>query len=266
MRYYVIDAFTETIFGGNPAAVFVLDAWLPEPLMQSIAIENNLSETAFTVREGNVYRLRWFTPGGEVDLCGHATLATAFAIVQFVEPARESIIFQTASGELRVVKNKDLYEMDFPSYAMKQVAVTDLMENVIGARPLEAWLGRDLVCILDNENSVMDAKPDLSRALELDGTLLHITARGKECDCVSRSFAPKLNVPEDPVCGSGHCHIAPLWGAKLNKNALVARQASKRGGTLYCTVNGERTVLAGKAVLYATGEAHLEQKGAGHEG
>lgn len=258
MKQYVIDAFTDKVFGGNPAAVCVMDRWISDELMQNIAIENNLSETAFTVKEGDAYRLRWFTPGGEIDLCGHATLATAYVIMNFVDDRAEEVRFQTMSGELIVNKKGDLYEMDFPAYEMKEVEVTDLMEEVIGVRPLEAWMGRDLVCVLEEASQVENANPNLEKSMELDGLLLHITAKGEgEYDCVSRAFAPKLSVDEDPVCGSGHCHIIPIWTEKTGKAKLTARQASKRGGVLYCRQEDTRIKMAGKAVVYSIGELQI---------
>lgn len=257
MRYYIVDAFAEHIFAGNPAAVCVLDAWPADELMQNIARENNLSETAFAVREGEFYHLRWFTPAAEIDLCGHATLAAGYTIMRFVEPQKTEILFHTQSGQLCVRKCGDLYEMDFPSYDLQPVAVSTQIEQAIGVRPLEAWLGRDFVCVLENEAQIYNAGIDLQQTQQLPGALLHITARGQDYDCVSRSFAPKLGVEEDPVCGSGHCHIAPLWAEKLHKQTLVARQASARGDTLYCTVDGDRTKLSGHAALYASGEIHL---------
>jgi len=258
MKYYVVDAFADKLFEGNPAGVCVLDSPLSDKLMQLIAMENNLSETAFAVKEDEGYGLRWFTPGGEIDLCGHATLATGFVIMLFVESDKQEINFQTLGGKLTVQKNADLFEMDFPAYELKRITVTDQMAETIGVRPLEAWMGRDLVCILDTEEAVINASVDGKKAMELDGLLLHLTAKGREYDCVTRSFAPKLNVAEDPVCGSGHCHVAPLWAEKLQKNGLIARQASERGGTLYCTVTGDRVQLSGKAVLYSIAELQLE--------
>jgi PhzF family phenazine biosynthesis protein len=257
MRYYVVDAFADKIFEGNPAGICVMETWLPDELMQNIAMENNLSETAFAVKEGEGYRLRWFTPGGEIDLCGHATLATAYIIMRFSEPGLAKVSFDTLSGKLDVAKKDDLYELNFPAYSLQPVPVTALMEEVIGAKPLEAWMARDLVCVLDAEDKIFNAAPNLQKSLELDGLLLHLTARGSKFDCVSRSFAPKVGVDEDPVCGSGHCHIAPLWSKKLGKAALVARQASKRGGTLYCTVEDERIKLSGRAALYSIAELHI---------
>lgn len=259
MKCYVVDAFTDKIFKGNPAAVCVLDRWLPDMLMQEIAKENNLSETAFTVRNGETYDLRWFTPGGEIDLCGHATLAAAFVLMRFVVPAWTQVSFQTKSGRLTVHKKQDLYEMDLPAYPLKPVPVTSEMEQAIGFRPVEAWLGRDLVCVLENEEQVRTAMPNEEKLKKLDGLLLQLTARGRNYDCVTRSFAPKLGVSEDPVCGSGHCHIIPLWAERLKKSDLCAFQASSRSGVLYCRVQGSRVLMAGKAALYSIAELYLPE-------
>ena len=258
MKQFVVDAFTDKVFGGNPAAVCVMESWLSDELMLKITQENNLSETAFAVREGDFYRLRWFTPGGEIDLCGHATLGTSYVLFNFFEKDAESITFNTLSGPLTVVRKGDLLEMDFPAYELKEVPVTDLMEEALGVRPVEAWLGRDLVCVLEKEEDVPTLKPDHSKLVELDGLLQHITAKGTKYDSVSRSFCSKLAVPEDPVCGSGHCHIVPLWAQKLGKNNIVARQSSARGGTLYCEMQGDRLTLAGSAVLYSIADLNVE--------
>lgn len=260
MKCYVVDAFADSVFKGNPAAVCVMDQWIPDSLMQEITRENNLSETAFAVRNGEIYDLRWFTPGGEIDLCGHATLATAFVMMRFIEPDLTEVSFETRSGRLTVKKKDDLYEMDMPAYELKSVPVTPLMEQAIGFRPLEAWMGRDLVCVLENEEQVRRAEPDEEKLKKLDGLLLQLTAKGKDYDCVTRSFAPKLNVPEDPVCGSGHCHVIPLWAGKLNKSDLCAFQASRRTGTLYCHMEGERVLIAGKAALYSIAELYLPDR------
>jgi len=257
MRYYVVDAFSDKIFEGNPAAVCVMEKWLSDDLMQKIAMENNLSETAFAVKEGDRFRLRWSTPSEEIDLCGHATLATAYIIANFVDPDAASIGFHTLSGTLAVTKKGDLYELDFPSYELKPVAVTDEIAEALHFRPVETYLGRDLLCVMENESQVVAAKPDQNKLKGLDGLLVHITAKGTEFDCVSRSFAPKLGVEEDPVCGSGHCHIIPFWANRLNKHHLVARQASARGGTLYCEFKGDRVALSGYAALYAVGEIRI---------
>ena len=257
----MVDAFADRVFEGNPAAVCVLERWPDEALMMSITRENNLSETAFAVPEGEGYRLRWFTPGGEIDLCGHATLAAAYVIDQFVQPGVQSIRFQTLSGLLTVTRRGELYEMDFPAYTLKQLEVTDAITEALGARPREVWRARDLLCVFDDPETVMNLKPDLDKVRALKGALMQVTApgTGTEFDCISRSFAPKMEVPEDPVCGSGHCHIIPYWAGRLGKTELVARQASPRGGTLYCRLEGDRVILAGRAALYARSELMLEE-------
>lgn len=255
MKQYIVDAFTDKVFAGNPAAVCLPESWPQDSLLQSIAIENNLSETAFAVKETDGrYRLRWFTPGGEIDLCGHATLATAYVITRFVEPNCTHVEFNTMSGVLTVDKRGDLFEMDFPAYELQKVEVTDAMERALGARPREAYIARDLLCVFDNEETVRSMQPDFAALKELDGLLVNVTADGKDYDCVSRSFAPKLNVAEDPVCGSGHCHILPYWTQKLGKNELVAYQASKRGGVIYARLADGRCYLSGKAALFAKAE------------
>ncbi|WP_418205893.1 PhzF family phenazine biosynthesis protein [Anaerotignum faecicola] len=260
MKCYHVDAFAEKVFEGNPAAVCVLDKYPSDALMQKIAGENNLSETAFAVKEGEGYHLRWFTPGGEIDLCGHATLGTAYVLFRFFEKDASSITFQTMSGALTVLKKGNLLEMDFPAYELKQIPVTPAMEDAFGVAITEAWLGRDLLCVTENAEAIPTLTPNQAKLMELDGLLQHITAKGKEYDSVSRTFAPKLAVAEDPVCGSGHCHIVPLWAKKLGKERLVARQASKRGGTLYCEMQGDRLSLAGTAVLYSIADLYVEEE------
>ena len=255
MKQYIVDAFTETVFSGNPAAVCILEEWVPEELMKRITLENNFSETAFAVKEKNeIYHLRWFTPGGEIDLCGHATLACASVILRFYETHWSAVKFETKSGIISVAKHDDRYEIDMPAYQMERVAVTDEMERAVGFRPLEAWLGRDLVCVLKDEKQILEAAPDVEQVKKLDGLLLHITARSHDYDCISRTFAPKLHVEEDPVCGSGHCHIAPLWFEKTGNKTITARQASKRGGTLFCEICGGRVKLSGQTALYSISE------------
>jgi PhzF family phenazine biosynthesis protein len=257
MRQYVVDAFTDKIFGGNPAAICILDEWIDESLMMSITIENNLSETAFAVKEDEKYHLRWFTPGGEIDLCGHATLACAYVLMNYYEKSMNKVVFTTLSGDLTVLKKGHLYELEFPAYELKKISVSDAMEKALGARPLEAYIGRDLLCVFDNEDQIKNMKPDLEQVKQLDGLLLQVTAPGSSVDCVSRSFAPKLNVPEDPVCGSGHCHIIPYWSKKFEKNTLIAYQASKRGGTLYCRFEDNKVFMAGEAALYSVSELNI---------
>ena len=254
MKQYVVDAFSDSVFHGNQAAVCVLETWPGEELMMNITRENNFSETAFTVKEGDKWHLRWFTPGGEIDLCGHATLGTAFVLLNFYDKDAERVVFTTLSGDLIVTRRGELYEMEFPAYELKPVDVSDDMEKALGVRPSEAYLARDLLCVLDDEQTVRDLTPDLEKIKQIDGLLLHVTARGKDEDCVSRSFAPKLAVAEDPVCGSGHCHIIPYWADTLGKDELVAYQASRRGGTLYCHREGSKIFMAGKAALYSIDE------------
>lgn len=255
MRQYVVDAFTSQVFRGNPAAVCLPDAWPTDELMRSIARENRFSETAFAVREAGGWRLRWFTPGGEIDLCGHATLATAYVILRFIEPAAREVAFDTLSGRLAVTRRDDgLLAMDFPAYEIERVEVTDDMARALGVRPVEAWRGRDLLCVLGDGARVRELSPDLDAVAGLDGLLVHVTARGEDgFDCVSRSFAPKLGVGEDPVCGSGHCHILPYWAARLGRRELVAYQASERGGVIHGAVGEGRVTLAGAAALFSEG-------------
>ena len=276
MKQYIVDAFTDKVFSGNPAAICILDEWLADEIMLSIAKENNLSETAFAIKQEtkdsvNVihYILRWFTPGGEIDLCGHATLACAFVIMNYYEKNLKTVIFDTLSDKLIVNrKNGDLYELNFPAYDLKKVEITDEMIELIGKKPTEAYLGRDLMCVFDDEEFILSANLNSEKIKKLDGLLLHITAQHSnyslnskiknttdKIDCISRSFAPKLNVYEDPVCGSGHCHIAPYWIKKLQKENLTAYQASKRSGTLYCSLaNNGRMKMSGKAALFAISE------------
>lgn len=257
IKQYVVDAFTDKVFSGNPAAVCVMEEWLPDELIMNITRENNLSETAFAVKEKDRYKLRWFTPGGEIDLCGHATLATAYVITRFIEPEVTEVKFETLSGTLTVTRKEDLFEMDFPAYELKPVEVTEEMIEAIGVKPLEAYMGRDLLCVMDSEKTVKRLNPDQAKLMTLEGLLLQVTARGEEFDCVSRSFAPKCNVSEDPVCGSGHCHIFPFWADRLKKTELIAHQASKRGGILYGKIDGNRVFISGKAALYAESVIHV---------
>lgn len=254
MKQYIVDAFTDHVFTGNQAAVCVMDSWIDEKTMMNIARENRFSETAFTVKEGAAYHLRWFTPGGEIDLCGHATLATGYVLLRFYENGVGRIEFNTLSGKLTVSRKGDLLEMDFPAYELQEVPVTDEMTEAIGARPQAAYIGRDLLCVMDNEKTVREMTPDMEKVLKLPGLLLHTTAQGQDFDCVSRSFAPKLSIVEDPVCGSGHCHIVPYWAKRLGKNEIKAFQASERTGILYCHMAGKRVKLAGHAALFSEGE------------
>ena len=262
MKQYVVDAFADHVFEGNPAAVCLPKSWPSQEQMMAITRENNLSETAFALQEGENWRLRWFTPEGEIDLCGHATLAAAYVISRFVTPEAAELRFQTLSGLLTVKREGELLSMDFPAYSLKKLEVTDAITEALGARPKEVWRARDLLCVFDDPRTVLEMEPDLEKVKALKGALMQVTApgTGTEFDCISRTFAPKMGVPEDPVCGSGHCHIVPYWAEKLEKRALTARQASPRGGTLYCRLDGDRVILAGRAVLYAVAELMVEEK------
>ena len=262
MKQYVVDAFADRVFEGNPAAVCLPEAWPSEERMMAITRENNLSETAFAVREGEDWRLRWFTPGGEIDLCGHATLAAAYAIGRFVDRGAAEWRFHTLSGLLTVKREGELLSMDFPAYTLKRLEVTQEIEDALGARPREVWRARALVCVFDDPETVIHMKPDLDKVRARKGALMQVTApgTGTEFDCISRTFAPKMEVPEDPVCGSGHCHIVPYWADRLGKTELTARQASPRGGTLYCRLEGDRVILAGRAALYAAADLMIEEE------
>lgn len=257
MKQYVVDAFTDKVFSGNPAAVCVTDSEISEEIMMNITRENNLSETAFAVKNGDFYKLRWFTPGGEIDLCGHATLGTAHVIMNYYEKDLKEVSFETMSGILTVKRKGELYEMDFPTYDLKPVKITKDIVEALGVVPKEAYMGRDMLCVFDREETVRKINPDLEKLKNIEGLLMHVTARGGEFDCVSRSFAPKLNVAEDPVCGSGHCHIVPYWAEKLNKNTITAYQASERGGILYCHKENGRIKISGKVSLYSIAELYV---------
>lgn len=257
MKQYIVDAFTDRVFHGNQAGVCILDEWLSEEMMLNIARENNFSDTAFAVKEGEKYHLRWFTPGGEINLCGHATLASAFVLFKFYLQNRSEVVFTSLSGDLIVKREEDLLEIEFPAFRLTKVPVTDAMADALGTRPQEAFLGRDLLCVFDDEEIVRSLSPDADKVKGLDGLLLHATSPGSNSDCVSRSFAPKLEIIEDPVCGSGHCHIIPYWSERLGKTELIAYQASKRGGTLYCRTQGDKVFLAGKAALFSVCELYV---------
>ena len=255
MKQYIVDAFTSKPFSGNPAAVCVMESWPSEKFMMQLAMENNLSETAFIVKEAAGYHLRWFTPATEVELCGHATLASSFVILNFYEPDSDMVQFNTLSGILTIRKSGSLFEMNFPTYKLREVPVTDAMEQAFGIRPVKAILGLDLICVFENEDQVRAMKPDQALLAQIEGRIQNATARGKETDCVSRSFCPKLSIAEDPVCGSAHCQIADYWSKELGKREIHAYQASKRGGHLYCRIEeNDRITISGETVLVAVSE------------
>jgi predicted PhzF superfamily epimerase YddE/YHI9 len=249
MKQYIVDAFTQEVFKGNPAAVCILDTWLSDTHLQAIALENNLSETAFVVKKEEQYHLRWFSLNGEIDLCGHATLAAAYVIANFYEHAAE-LTFHTMSGDITVSQQEERFEISFHSFDLEEIAITD--------EPIAVYRGRDLLCVLDTAEAVYCVTPDQEKIAALDGLLLHVTAKSEgEYTCVSRTFAPKLNIAEDPVCGSGHCHIVPYWAKRLQTEIVIAYQASTRGGILYGTYMGDRTKLAGYASLFAIADIFI---------
>lgn len=251
---YQVDAFTGRLFGGNPAAVVPLDDWLPDDVLAAIAAENNLSETAFVLPRTDVSPLRWFTPAVEVDLCGHATLATAHVLFQHRYPELDCLTFSTRSGDLAVARSGELLSMDFPARPGSEVEVTDDLASALGRRPRRAFRARDLMAVFDAESDVRDLQPDFQRVAALDTFAVIVTAPGSDADFVSRFFAPAKGVPEDPVTGSAHCTLIPYWAARLGRTELKARQLSRRGGELYCKLRGERVDIAGRAMEYLRGE------------
>lgn len=258
MKYYIVDAFTDHNFSGNPAGVCLLDSPIPDELMQNIAAENNLAETAFILQQGDTYLLRWFTPEQEFDLCGHATLASAYVLFEFVNKKVSSLRFTTQSGILEVTKNHNLLEMDFPSRPPRPIPVIDTMQRALNIPVQEAHLSRDMILVLPSEKHVAEAEPDLDIVAKIPNCVnLIITAPGKQVDFVSRYFTPGISIPEDPVTGSAHSSLIPFWSELLGKKQLTARQLSKRGGVLYCMDKGNRVQISGNAALYLAGEIYL---------
>jgi PhzF family phenazine biosynthesis protein len=254
---YQIDAFTESVFKGNPAAICPLDEWLPDETMQSIAAENNLSETAFFVKNGSGYKLRWFTPAVEVDLCGHATLASAFVLFNLLGETQDSIVFETKSGAMTVVRNGDLLTLDFPSRPPTPVEPCSGLFEALGVKPQEILASRDYLAVYSSEDELRSLDPNMEGLKHIDKFAVIATAPGKECDFVSRFFAPAKGVPEDPVTGSAHCTLIPYWANRLGKNQLRARQISRRGGELFCELHGDRVAIAGRGALFLKGEIVL---------
>jgi len=252
--YYQIDAFTSDLFGGNPAGVCLLEQWPADETMQAIGAENNLSETAFLVPSGpGQYDLRWFTPEVEVDLCGHATLASAFVIFRYVDEALAAVSFDTKSGRLTVVKDGDRLTMDFPSRPPSPCPLPEDLVNGLGVTPIEVHRARDYVALFESEDQVRQLRPDFPSLARLDATGIIVTAEGQSSDFVSRFFAPAVGIPEDPVTGSAHCSLIPFWAARLGKSELHAFQVSRRGGELFCRDAGDRVHISGRAVTYLKG-------------
>ncbi len=254
---FQIDAFTSRLFAGNPAAVVVLDQWLEDRVLAAVAAENNLSETAFVIPRPDAAPLRWFTPAVEVDLCGHATLAAAHVLLNHYFPSLDMVKFSTRSGALSVARDGDALCMDFPALPPKPIEVTDALAAALGARPREALAARDVLAIFDSENDIRSLRPDLQRIVALDAFAIIVSAPGEEVDFVSRFFAPRAGVPEDPVTGSAHCTLAPYWSARLGKPRLIARQVSTRGGELRCEMAGDRVLISGGTVEYLRGEINV---------
>lgn len=253
IRFFQVDAFTDAVFQGNPAAVCPLDHWLSDSLMQSIAMENNLSETAFFVPETDGFALRWFTPVSEVDLCGHATLAAAHVLVHHLDLKDPEIRFHTASGLLTVTREEGRLAMDFPSRPGEKIKAPMALVDGLVMDPVTTRKARDYMAVLETQTQVLDCKPDLPKLAELDCTGIIITAPGEDVDFVSRFFAPREGIPEDPVTGSAHCTLIPYWAKRLGKETMIARQVSRRGGTVFCRLNGKRVTVSGHAVTFAEG-------------
>jgi PhzF family phenazine biosynthesis protein len=256
LPYWVVDAFTSDVFAGNPAAVLLPGTPLPATLMQSIAAENNLSETAFAVREGETFHLRWFTPTVEVELCGHATLATSFVLHQLGNAGPYS--FRTRSGMLTATPENGRIVLDFPAREHREIAPPPGLAEALGATPVATLQSADLIAVLESAQTVRNLRPDSAKIAALPGGAVVVTAAGGEdADITSRYFAPAYGITEDPVTGSLHTQVVPYWASKLGKTHLVCRQASARGGTMWCEHRGDRVLMAGTAVLYATGTIHL---------
>jgi PhzF family phenazine biosynthesis protein len=254
LRQYQVDAFATRVFEGNPAAVCPLERWLDDALLQAIAAENNLSETAFFVPTKEGFGLRWFTPLTEVDLCGHASLAAAHVLFESLGYAGRSIRFETRSGELIVKKTGGRLEMDFPACRPRPCAAPETLVKGLGQRPLEVLAADDYLAVYDSEAVVRAITPDFALLAQLDLRGVVITAPGTDADFVSRFFAPSYGIAEDPVTGSAHCELAPYWAARLGKSILTARQVSRRGGSLTCEMRAGRVLLAGSAVTFMEAE------------
>jgi PhzF family phenazine biosynthesis protein len=260
LPYFQVSAFTASPFGGNPAGVCVLDRALPEPLLQRIAAENDLSETAFLTREAGQFRIRWFTPAIEVDLCGHATLASAHVLMVELGYGETCIQFQSRSGILKASRRGELIELDFPSRPPKPCAAPEQLLRGLATNPQEVLKSRDYLAVFASAAEVAALQPDMAQLRELDSLGVIATAPGENgIDFVSRFFAPRAGVPEDPVTGSSHCTLIPFWAERLKKKELFARQISKRGGELTCRDLGERVAIGGQAVVYFRGELEIPE-------
>jgi len=257
--YYEVDAFTGRTFGGNPAGVCPMEKWLPDGVLQKIAAENNLAETAFFARREGGYELRWFTPVMEVDLCGHATLASAHVLYSELGYSEPEVRFHTRSGWLAAARREDGIELDFPAWAPTPCSAQEELARGLGRPPREALKTRDYVAVFDSQAEVAALKPDMALIAGLDSLGVIATACGDDSDFVSRFFAPKAGIPEDPVTGSAHSSLIPYWAGRLNKTEMFARQISPRGGEIYCRHLGERVGIGGRAVIYLRGELEIPE-------
>jgi len=257
LSIFQIDAFAENIFEGNPAAVVSLEEWLPDALLQNIAQENNLSETAYFVKHGDGYHIRWFTPTTEVDLCGHATLACAHVIFEILGFQASEIVFHSKSGKLKVRKRNGLIELDFPASVITKCDIPNEITKAFGKKPIEVWQADDYVAVYENESDILSLSPDFNILSTLDCRGIIATAQGDNVDFVSRFFAPRYGIDEDPVTGSAHCALVPYWAKELGKEKLSAVQLSKRGGKLQCELRGNRILIAGKAITYLEGSIEI---------
>lgn len=255
---YQVDAFAEKIFTGNPAAVVPLQQWIEDELMQQIAMENNLAETAFFVKEEKGFHIRWFTPVFEIDLCGHATLASAWVLYHFLGYEKDQISFRSKSGTLNVSRDADLICLDFPSWMPERITdyPPELLASLGSPEVSGVYKHRDFLVELNDEEAVQKCNPDFSLMKKANGMVI-ITAPGKDVDFVSRFFAPTAGIDEDPVTGSAHSQLIPFWSYKSGKSKLKARQLSKRGGELYCEQKGDRVIMGGRCVFYMQGEIHI---------
>lgn len=254
LTLYQVDAFADKPFTGNPAAICPLENWLPDEVMQAIAMENNLSETAFFVPVETGYHIRWFTPVSEVKLCGHATLASAFVLFEELHYSKDVIVFDSLSGALRVTRNADKFEMDFPAQPPELCETPQLIVDAFGARPMQCLKAEDYIVVFEIEKDILMAEPDMEALKALDLRGVAITARSTDYDFVSRFFAPKHNINEDPVTGSSYTQLAPYWARELNKTTLSAKQLSRRGGEVKCHVGDERVAISGGAIKFMQGK------------
>jgi PhzF family phenazine biosynthesis protein len=254
---FQVDAFSRSVFAGNPAAICPLAEWLPDETLQAIAAENNLSETAYFVRRNGKYDLRWFTPGCEVDLCGHATLASAHVIFHELEAAADVVRFNTKSGELTVRRDGELLVMDFPARRPAPIEADPSLVRALGGKPTEILAARDYLVRYASPEEVLALAPDMEALTKIDRFAFIVTAPGVDCDFVSRFFAPAKGIPEDPATGSSHCTLVPYWAEKLGKTELHARQVSRRGGELFCKLKGDRVEMAGHAAMFLKGRISL---------